>query len=62
MELLVRTAVAPNRAVIVVTHDARILDFADRMAFMEDGAITRVETRRRASTESGSSFSEVTHA
>ena len=62
MELLVRTAVAPNRAVIVVTHDARILDFADRMAFMEDGAITRVETRRRPSTEYGSSFPEVTHA
>lgn len=61
MDLLLRTAVGPDRAVIVVTHDARILDFADRMAFMEDGAITRVETRRTSSLPL-SPASEVTHA
>src|SRR5262249_46625520 len=30
MELLAETAVRPDRAVIVVTHDNRILSFADR--------------------------------
>jgi putative ABC transport system ATP-binding protein len=29
----------PDRAVIVVTHDTRILQFADRVATMEDGQI-----------------------
>lgn len=45
MELLAEAAVRPDRAVIVVTHDSRIFNFADRMAFMNDGRITRTETR-----------------
>ena len=28
-----------NRALIVVTHDSRIFDFADRIVHMEDGNI-----------------------
>lgn len=43
MELLAEVAVRPDRAVIVVTHDNRVLDFADSIAHMEDGRITRVE-------------------
>ena len=43
MELLCTVAVRPERAVIVVTHDTRIVDFADTIAHMEDGRITRVE-------------------
>jgi ABC-type lipoprotein export system ATPase subunit len=31
-------------SVIAVTHDNRIMDFADRIAFMEDGCIERVES------------------
>jgi len=45
MELLAEIAVRPDRAVIVVTHDNRVLDFADTTAHMEDGRITRVEPR-----------------
>jgi putative ABC transport system ATP-binding protein len=43
MELLAEIAVRPDRAVIVVTHDNRVLDFADSIAHMEDGRITQVE-------------------
>ena len=43
MELLRRVAVRPDRALVVVTHDNRIFEFADRMAYMDDGKITRVE-------------------
>jgi putative ABC transport system ATP-binding protein len=43
MELLCEVAVRPERAVIVVTHDNRVLDFADTIAHMEDGRITHVE-------------------
>jgi putative ABC transport system ATP-binding protein len=42
MELMRRLAVGKDRALIVVTHDARIFDFADRIAKMEDGKITGV--------------------
>ncbi len=43
MELLAEVAVRPDRAVIVVTHDSRVLEFADTIAHMEDGRITHVE-------------------
>src|SRR5262245_60442778 len=49
MELLRRVALAPDRALIVVTHDARILPVADRIARMEDGRITRIEGPLEAS-------------
>jgi putative ABC transport system ATP-binding protein len=42
MELMRRLAVGKDRALVVVTHDARIFDFADRIAQMEDGRITAV--------------------
>jgi putative ABC transport system ATP-binding protein len=42
MELMRLLAVGTDRALIVVTHDARIFDFADRIAQMEDGVITHV--------------------
>jgi putative ABC transport system ATP-binding protein len=43
MELLTKTAVRSDRAVIVVTHDSRVYDFADRIAHMDDGRIVRTE-------------------
>jgi putative ABC transport system ATP-binding protein len=46
MELLTRAAVREDRAVMVVTHDSRVLKFGDRIAHMEDGRIERVESRR----------------
>ena len=42
MELLRKIAVQPDRAVVVVTHDARILDFADCVAEISDGVIHKV--------------------
>lgn len=39
MDLLREVALAKDRAVIIVTHDNRIFDFADRILTMEDGRI-----------------------
>lgn len=47
MELLSAQAVRPDRAVIIVTHDARIFDFADQIAHMDDGRIITVEENRK---------------
>ena len=44
MELLRKIAVRPERAVLVVTHDNRIFNFADRVAHMNDGLVTHIET------------------
>ena len=41
MDLLREVAVAADRACIIVTHDNRIFDLADRILVMEDGHITR---------------------
>jgi putative ABC transport system ATP-binding protein len=43
MELLRETAVGADRAVIVVTHDSRVFPFGDRIAYMNDGRISRTE-------------------
>jgi putative ABC transport system ATP-binding protein len=43
MELLSQSAVRPDRAVIVVTHDSRIFEFANTIAHMDDGLVTEVE-------------------
>lgn len=40
MDLLREVALAEDRAVIIVTHDNRIFDLADRILAMEDGRIT----------------------
>jgi putative ABC transport system ATP-binding protein len=39
MEILREIAVDPERAVLVVTHDNRIFEFADRIVHMSDGRI-----------------------
>src|SRR4030095_9268569 len=41
MELLHGVAVSPDRAVVVVTHDNRIFEFAHSITYMEDGHIVR---------------------
>jgi putative ABC transport system ATP-binding protein len=48
MHLLKEIAVSENRAVLVVTHDDRVLQFGDRIIHMSDGHITRTETPTRA--------------
>jgi putative ABC transport system ATP-binding protein len=45
MELLRKVALQPDRAVIVVTHDNRVFDFGDRIVYMTDGRVDRVETK-----------------
>lgn len=42
MELLRGTARSADRALIVVTHDPRIFEFADRIAHMDDGKIIEI--------------------
>jgi putative ABC transport system ATP-binding protein len=37
--------VHPDRAVIVVSHDNRVFHFADRLAYMNDGSITKTESQ-----------------
>jgi putative ABC transport system ATP-binding protein len=45
MELLRRVAVRPDRGVIVVTHDSRVFDFGDRIAYMNDGRVVKTEAQ-----------------
>jgi len=45
MELLREAAVRDDRAVVVVTHDSRVFPFGDRIAYMNDGRITRSEVQ-----------------
>jgi len=45
MELLREVALAPDRSVIIVTHDTRIFEFADVIHQMSDGRIERIEQK-----------------
>jgi len=47
MKMLSAVAVQSDRAVVVVTHDQRIYDFAQRIAHMEDGRIQSIEERNQ---------------
>jgi len=42
MELIREQGRRPDRIVVLVTHDERIYHFADRIAHMDDGLITRI--------------------
>jgi putative ABC transport system ATP-binding protein len=46
MTLLKDVAMHKDRALVIVTHDARIFDFADRIAEMDDGHIVKVKETR----------------
>jgi putative ABC transport system ATP-binding protein len=52
MEVLAQIAQDPNRAVLVVTHDPRIVPFAKRIIRIEDGCIVGEE--RNVGQQSGS--------
>jgi putative ABC transport system ATP-binding protein len=45
MTILANAARQHGRAVLVVTHDTRLLEFADRILYIEDGALTHEERR-----------------
>ena len=42
MEMLREVAMTSGRSLVIVTHDARIFEFADRIAQMDDGVIQKV--------------------
>jgi putative ABC transport system ATP-binding protein len=44
MEMMRELARTHGRAVVVVTHDSRVVEFADRIVYMEDGRISRPGT------------------
>jgi putative ABC transport system ATP-binding protein len=44
MELFRETALKEQRTLVIVTHDARIFEFADRIAVMDDGLITEIRS------------------
>jgi putative ABC transport system ATP-binding protein len=52
LELLRQIAVEGDRAVIIVTHDSRIFEFADTLARMDDGRIVSLERRNGRSNNS----------
>jgi putative ABC transport system ATP-binding protein len=56
MEIMKHIAVNENRTLIIVTHDARIFSFADRIAHMDDGRIVQIDqnTAPNFSAENGS--------
>src|ERR1700719_3300236 len=43
MEMMSELAHQRGRAVVIVTHDSRVMDFADRIVKIEDGAIAPAE-------------------
>ena len=45
MELLKQVAVQHDRVLVIVTHDARIFSFADRIAEMDDGHIVKISNQ-----------------
>ncbi len=51
LELLRSFVKKEGKTLIVVTHDNRIFNFADRMAYMDDGRIVKIETNVRTPDE-----------
>jgi putative ABC transport system ATP-binding protein len=50
VEMMARLAHQENRAVVIVTHDGRLADYADRIVWMEDGALAKVPERTTDNT------------
>lgn len=47
LEILSGLAREKNRAVVIVTHDPRVLDYCDRIVHIEDGRVGAEESRRK---------------
>jgi putative ABC transport system ATP-binding protein len=45
VEMMAQLAHKENRAVVIVTHDGRLAEFADRIVWMEDGVLADVPDR-----------------
>ncbi len=50
MDLLKDVALQKGRSLVIVTHDARIFNFADRIAEMDDGKILKVTEPAKAAS------------
>lgn len=50
LEILSGLARNRNRAVVIVTHDPRVLDYCDRIVHIEDGRVGSEETRQKEVT------------
>jgi putative ABC transport system ATP-binding protein len=61
MELLHDVAVSPDRAVVVVTHDNRIFEFAHSITYMEDGHIVRRANGNGSARTSALTAAATTH-
>jgi len=53
MEMMSELAHKRGRAVVIVTHDSRVLDFADRIVKIEDGAIAGADASHPAPVPEG---------
>ena len=51
MELLKSISLEKDRSVVVVTHDARVFHFGDRIAYMNDGQVVKVEAKGQSEGE-----------
>jgi putative ABC transport system ATP-binding protein len=45
VEMMARLAHQENRAVVIVTHDGRLAELADRIIWMEDGCLAKIPER-----------------
>jgi putative ABC transport system ATP-binding protein len=59
IELLRRLAHEHGRAVVMVTHDPRVLSYGDRIVHLEDGRIVREETKQEETKQEEAVFAEV---
>lgn len=55
MELLKSITAQHGRALVVVTHDSRIFQYADRIAEMDDGRVIRIQEQVAAAIDARSS-------
>ncbi len=46
MDLMRKRALSPDRCLIVVTHDNRIIPYADRIAHLVDGRVTEISHKK----------------
>jgi putative ABC transport system ATP-binding protein len=53
MELIRQMARQPGRVVVVVTHDARVFGFGDRIITLEDGRVAAEKHTERAVKTAG---------
>ena len=51
MDILKKLAVGRDRSLVIVTHDSRIFQFADRIAHMDDGRIVHVDANTQLQEE-----------